>query len=307
MHDDCTSKRPCQEAVSWRAASSVTDQMFAATRHTQPEPGEIWTVRETRAAGGEQALLAVVIAADAANAAIVPLSDEPRHATEWDLRIPRGILGYPVIAQVKLAGKITASQLDQRLSSLPAGTLDQLRQLNSAAQDRHSLPPEHLPVGPWVLSEADKRLRIRRDQAQRLSAYLTPCSPDPTEEWHSFGAILARGALASGRALHTLLDDNSAAEKLQHNQMDLFSELPARRLAVLLSKLGVTWTEAVRDALYQLVFDRYHPVEPMQGATLARRRGRRSKGTRASGASDSERKDAAEKYVHEVEQRLRQP
>jgi hypothetical protein len=311
MHDDCMSKRPRAErsrraVVSWRAASNVSHELFSGTSQTKPAAGEIWTIQEKGGRPGEKALLAVIIAAGGNDAAIVPLSNEPRHATEWDLTLPREVLGYPAIAQVKLAGKVAASQLEQRLSSLPPWSLDQLRQLSSAAEHGQSLPPEHLPVGPWVLSEADKRLGVRRDQAQRLIAYLTPSYPDPTAEWQSFGSILARGARASGIELKTLLDEPAAAQKLQRDEMDLFSELPARRLAALLAKLSVKWTEPVRGALYQLVLQRYHPVDVLHGVALARRRGRRAKGTRRSRGSEKERRDAAESYVREVERGLQE-
>jgi len=309
MHDDCASKRPCAEgscetAVSRRAASAICDELFAGTNERKPAPGEIWTVREKGSVPGEEALLAVIIATSGNDTTIVPLSTEPLHATEWDLTIPREVLGYPAIVQVRLAGNVAASQLEQRLSSLPPASLDHLQQLSSAAEHGQSLPPDDVPVGPWVLSEADKRLGVRRDEAQRLSGYLTPTYPDPTAEWYSFGSILARGARANGTSLDTLFDEPGAAQKLERDEMDLFSELPARRLAALLAKMQIKWAEPVRDALYQLVFDRYHPVEVLHGVALARRRVRRAKGRRESRGSEDQRKDAAESYVREVEQLL---
>jgi hypothetical protein len=308
MDDYRTSGRLCsaharEATTSWRTSTRIVGELFHGTGEAKPARGEIWTVQQKNV-GGEQALLAVVLAASGDDVAVIPLSEEVHNATEWDLLVPPDIMGYAVIAQIKLAGTITAGQLEQRLSSLPAASLNQLEQMSDAAEHSRSVPPEELPVGPWVLSEADKRLEVRRQHAQRLVDYLTPSYPDPTAEWHSFGSILTRSALATGIAVETMVDKPADGRRLQHDEMDLLSELPARRLAALLVKLQVRWTERLRDALYQLAFDRYHPSVVVHGVVLGRRRGRRSRHAQRPSGSDAKRKTAVDRYIREVEREL---
>jgi hypothetical protein len=295
--------RSRERPADWRAASNAHYALFAETRGTLAVPGEIWTVTAQHAGADDQLLLAVTTATrNDDTVAIVPLASEPLYATEWDLTIPSAVLGYEAIAQVKLAGTVATAQLDQRLSSLPPHLLGELEELAHAAEQGASIPPAHLPVGPWVLSEADQRLQIRAATAHTLQRYLKPAYQDPNSEWLSFGSILLRHSRAIGVELSSLIEPDWA--RISHDELDLFERVPARKLAALLQRLQINWSERVRDGLYKLVLDRYNPTEVLQGSALARRHGKRTPRTKPTKASLERREHAAAEYVAAVEQAL---
>jgi hypothetical protein len=291
-------------SADWRAASSAHYALFGEARDELALPGEVWTITAANANAEDQLLLAVITASlEGDRAAIIPLASETLHATESDLTIPAAVLGYDAIAQVKLAGTVFAAQLDQRVSSLPAPLMGELMQLAHAAEEGASIPPADLPVGPWVLAEADPRLRTREVTAQSLLHYLKPAHQDPNSEWLSFGSILLRHSHAIGVHLDSLIEPDWA-KKLARDELDLFERVPARKLAALLGKLQVKWNERIRDGLYRLVLERCNPTEVLQGTALGRRQGKRKRRAKRINAPLERRERAAEQYVAEVEKAM---
>ena len=288
--------------TSWRTASSVHYALFASGESRGPVPGEIWTLAATNPKPDQPLVIAIVTRIDGEAVTVVPLSAQTIKATEWDLEIPGAVLGYPTIAQVKLAGTTTKAQLRERLSSLPPAVLGQLRELWDCAEQGVSIPPEHLSVGPWVLDEADERLRARSQDARSLVCYLQPSFEDPSSQWETFGSILLRHSRAIGIDLDRLIDP-AWASKLATDQLDLFSNVPARRLAALLTDLHISWSERVKDALYRVILERYAGSEVLRSAALGRRKGKRRPGARAK-PSGEQREKAAGEYVNAVEKAL---
>jgi hypothetical protein len=296
---------PGKERAGWRAAENLHHALFAGEEVQAASPGEVWSVRATSATGQEQLLLAVIAAPVLGEEiTVIPLSEDARLATEWDLMIPRKVLGYPVVAQAKLAGTVAIGQLAQRLSSLPELVLGELRELSTAAWQGESIPPAHLPVGPWVLDEADERLQVRAHNAQALAAYLRPVYEDPLSEWGSFSAIVMRQSSALGVALEDLLEPAWAC-KLATGEIDLLGQIPARRMATLLAELHIRWSERIRDSLYRLALDRYSPPQLIQGTAFARRQGKRpARAKPARIAPDEQGERAACEYVADIEKAL---
>ena len=290
----------------WRAASNAHHALFADSRDEAAVSGEIWSIGDRAATPDQAFLLAVITAVSDEAATVVPLSTELNHATEWDLVIPAQTLGYQTIAQVKLAGTVALGQLDQRLSSLAPGSKQQLQELLAAAATGTPIPPQHLPLGPWVLTESDQRLRARALIGEQLRSYLVPEHANPLSEWHSLGSILTRSSRATGIDLATLVDA-SVVEKLRSDQLDLFSTLPARKMAQLLSTLRIPWTERVRDALYRVVSARYNPTDFAHGSALGRRRPRRTQRSQRAHVSQQQREQAAGEYIKAVERELGEP
>lgn len=288
--------------TSWRTASSAHYALFAGSEPQGPVPGEIWTVAATTSKPDQPLVIAIVTRADGETVTVVPLGAQTLKATEWDLDIPGAVLGYAAVAQVKLAGTTTKAQLRERLSSLPPTVLGQLRELWDCAEQGASIPPEHLPVGPWVLDDADERLRARAQDAQSLARYLQPIFESPFSQWETFGSILRRHARAIGVDLELLID-SAWASKLAADELDLFSNVPARRLAVLLADLHVSWSERIKDALYRVTLERYTGSEVLRSAALGRRQGKRRPGARAK-PSGEQREKAAGEYIDAVEKAL---
>jgi hypothetical protein len=296
---------PGKERASWRAAENLHHALFASEHDQLASPGEIWSVRATSPAGQEQLLLVVIAApATQSTVAVIPLNDDPRLATEWDLIIPREVLGYPVLAQAKLAGTIAPEQLAQRLSSVPERSQVELAELSHAAEQGTSIPPAHLPVGPWVLDEADERLKVRAHNANALVAYLHPAYEDPLSEWGTFSSIVLRQSSALGVRLEEILEPGWA-RKLATGEIDLLGQIPPRRIAALLAELHIRWSERIRDSLYRLALDRYSPPQLIQGAAFARRQSKRparAKPARTAPGEQGER--AACEYVQKVREEL---
>ncbi len=288
--------------TSWRTASSAHRALFAGSEPQGPVPGEIWTLAATTPKPDQPLVIAIVTRADGEAVTIVPLSTQTLKATEWDLEIPCAVLGYATVAQVKLAGTATEAQLRERLSSLPPAVLGQLRELWDCAEQGASIPPEHLSVGPWVLDEADERLRARAQDARSLAGYLQPSFESPFSQWETFGSILLRHSRAIGVDLERLIDP-AWAPKLAADRLDLFSNVPARRLAALLADLRIGWSERVKDALYRVILERYTGSEVLRSAALGRRQGKRRAGARVKPSGEQREKVAGE-YVDAVEKAL---
>lgn len=305
MNSDLTPDRPgsacpCSRPPSlpdWRAATAAHHALFGDPQ--QPAAtGEIWSVRDRADEPDDELLLVVVMSVAEDTVDVVPLSTEVRSATEWDLFLPAATLGYRAIAQPKLAGTIAPNQLDQRLSSLMPESAGGLIELLTAAGTGVSIPPAHLPLGPWVLSERDERLQARARAAERLQSYLTLTLPDPGAEWQSLGAILARGSHASGVDLAVAVGDTDQAEQLRSDQLNLFEALPPRKMAQLLATLRIGWTERVRGAIYQIA-SQLTPTGVAYTPVLGRRQGRRGRSARGR-RSQRSREQAASDYVDAI-------
>jgi hypothetical protein len=290
----------------WRAANSAYFALLADGGEQTAARGDIWTIRNRAPSCDEELLLAVVTAVDTDTATVVPLSTEVSRATEWDLDLPIQTLGYPAVAQAKLAGTITLDQLDQRLSALMPESRRDLKDLLDAAQAGQAIPPQQLPVGPWVLSEADHRLLERMRCAEALRSYLTPLDEDPVSEWYSLGTILARGSRATGIELAAIVEDPRWAEKLEVDELDPFAALPPRKMAQLLKTLRICWTERVRDAVYRLAV-KYAPSDIPHEAVFGRRQGKRASRRRAARSSQQAGEQAASDYVNAVQRELDEP
>jgi len=291
--------------ASWREAENLHHALFAGDEDRTASPGEVWSVRATSAHGHGQLLLAVIAAPASEDAvAVIPLSEDSRVATEWDLVIPAEVLGYTVLAQAKLTGTVAPDQLAQRLSSLPDRVLIELEELSTAAEQGASIPPAHLPVGPWVLDETDERLRVRAHNAHALAAYLHASYEDPLSEWGTFSSIVLRQSTALGVALEEILDAPWAS-KLASGEIDLLGQVPARRIATLLAELHIRWGERVRDGLYRMVLEHYSPPEVIHGAAFGRRQTTRRPRVKPAHVTPGEQGErAACEYVAKVAKAL---
>lgn len=298
---------PAQPGVRphWRAAANLHADLFADATEPAPVRGEIWTIRHADAPD-QELLLAVITMISAHAATVVPLSTDIDHATEWDLLLPTETLGYQVIAQPKLAGTAPRDRLDRRLSAVMPESRRDLDQLLEAANAGQAIPPEELPVGPWVLSDRDPRLTARTRAAEHLRAYVTLLHEDPIAEWQSLGSILTRGSRATGIDLATVVDEPRWTSRLQTDQLNLLALLPPRKMAAMLRTLRIGWTERVRDAVYR-VASLYASSDVPKGTVFGRRQGKRGRQHRPPSSSRHASADPAGDYVKAVERELGEP
>jgi hypothetical protein len=285
----------------WRVATNLHASLFADGPEPTPSDGEIWSIRHPLGADADL-VLAAITAVDDDTVAVVPLSTTVDDATEWDLVLPLATLGYPAIVQPKLAGIVASDRLEQRLSALMPESRRDLAQLLAISAAGKAIPPENLPVGPWVLSENDPRLTARVSTADRLAGYFTLVHDDPISEWRSLGSIIMRGSRATGIDLATVLDQPRWASRLQADQLNPFAMLPARKMAELLKTLRIGWTERVRDAMYGLA-SQYTPSDIPTGTVFGRRQGTRARRA-AERSPPKSGTDAAIEYVNDVKREL---
>jgi hypothetical protein len=286
----------------WRAAANLHAALFAGDVEPAPAPGEIWTIRHPTDPDAELVLV-VIAALSGATATIVPLSATTDYATEWDLVLPIATLGYPAMAQPKLVGALAAARLEGRLSELMPESHRDLERILAAAEAGQTIPPERVPVGPWVLSERDPRLAARIQAAEHLAAYVTVLGDDPVSEWRSLGSILMRGSRATGVDLAAVLDEPRWVGRLEADQLNPFAMLPARKMALLLKTLRIGWTDRVRDAIYQLA-SKFAASDVPHGTVFGRRQGTRARRVAAS-SSPAGATDKAGEYVDDVEREFK--
>ena len=117
-------------------------------------------------------LVVFVAAVRSGEAVVVPISDETRFATEWDLLIDENVLGYPAMAEAWNHGVVFVEQLSEALLSAPPGVGEQIRALVEATKSDHV--PSELPVGARVLSEDDPRLLFEEEEAENARRYWYP-------------------------------------------------------------------------------------------------------------------------------------
>lgn len=105
-------------------------------------------------------------------AVVVPISDETRFATEWDLLLDENLLGYPAMAEAWNHGVVFVEQLSEALLSAPPDVGEQIRALVEATKSDQV--PRELPVGAPVRSEDDPRLLFEEEEAENARRYWYP-------------------------------------------------------------------------------------------------------------------------------------
>jgi hypothetical protein len=189
---------------------------------------------------GDELLPAIVRRVAEEVLTIVPISDDPHLATEWDLLLPRELLGYPAIAQVWNFGTVLPEQVVEVVTSLAATESDQLDRLATAVRTGGQ-PPADLPVGVPVLDDADPRLLDQEQAAELVRPFWGP-------------ALALAGAETLGQLVHhrreelgvttdeleSVADTRNWLEAFEGDHLDVRRTLGSSTLAALLRRLGVT-------------------------------------------------------------------
>ena len=142
-----------------------------------------WSVDKAEPAAGEVVLIAapasdeylpaVVAKVGDEAVTVVPLSGEVEAASEWDMLLDRGVLGYRAMAEAWNFGTVLPEQLGERLAKLANDTFEQLRQLLRAAASSGSVPAE-IPVGVPIVGDDDPRLLFHDEEVERVHVFWEP-------------------------------------------------------------------------------------------------------------------------------------
>ena len=255
-----TTCRRCSALVSGRAGmtdSAVHEaQMREATSQSTGEPSEPdqqrtftsdWS-REELPAGTvvlldtpeSEFLLSAVVVRDADDGLnVIPLSDEVSLASEWDVRLPSDILGYPVIAEVWNHGRVLPEQVDDVLVQLPADTWSGVHQLLRAVAIGQERPPG-LDVGPPIVGSNDPRLRFQDEETERVHSYWSPSLA--LAGVATLGELVAhrrREFGLSAEALEAVSLQRGWLDDLEHDRLDIQGTLTTTALASLMQRLQV--------------------------------------------------------------------
>jgi hypothetical protein len=122
---------------------------------------------------GEQLLPMIVIGESEDGLAVVPVSPDVGHATEWDLYLPDVLLGYQAVAQVWNQGVVLPEQTSEHVTDVTPATLDALTTLVRAANASIEVPAG-LTVGPPVLADLDPRLLHQDTESRRALSFWEP-------------------------------------------------------------------------------------------------------------------------------------
>jgi hypothetical protein len=247
----------------------------------------------------DEYMVAVVVDADAQDLVVVPISDDVRHATEWDLILDSASLGYEAVAEVWNHGPVLHEQVHEILAQLSEEELRQLDALYDAALNSQEVPAD-LATGVPVLGDQDPRLLGQDEQRERWQVYFEPAQE--LEQIETFGQLLAEHADEQAldlAELEDLLDEPHWFERLRNDDLDLNANLPVAALMKLLQRLSIALHEGTARLVYEAVAKTCEPPASQELQLARRRTGSRAQGRRAQ-ASEDERRAVATRYVQSL-------
>ena len=282
-----------------RGSDLEVSPQLAGTLIDQLEPGQILAFSFGQL---EQLLVAAVLDADAEEAVVAPLSDQPELAAEWDLLLPPEVLGYPVMAEVWNHGHVLVEQAYELLAALAAEQLGALDQLYEAAL-AGTEPPADAATGPVAAGPEDPRVLYQDQERERTGPFW-----QPAEFLHQAGTL---GALVySAREAHAVEPDEVEdlvarpgwLDELEHDRLDLERELPVPALRRLMERLAIPLHEGT-GALVRQAFERTCVDDTAAGLVLARQRTGSRSGPRRPSREDARRRSKRylDKLITEME------
>lgn len=298
--------RTCRRCQALRAAlpthegessASVTP---ASTRELRrrPSTGDFGLLTTFDA---QDNLVVFVAAVRNGEAIVVPISDETRFATEWDLLIDEDVLGYPAMAEAWNHGVVLVEQLSEALLSAPPQFRSDIPALVEATKSNQL--PSGLRVGAPVLSQEDPRLAFEEEEAEVARCYWYPRM--------LLAGVSTVGELVSRRQAELGLPDDDL-EPLSDRSSWLNDVRHSRRLredehalVLLLRALQIRGSERLRTLLINTVEQQHRLSHVQAGVAFSRRRA----GTSGAGALDREklRRAEIEAFASRVVSQLDEP
>lgn len=243
----------------------------------------------------DEYLLGALVDWDDEEAVVVPLSDDVRYATNWDLLLEQKLLGYPAMAEVWNHGTVLIEQLNEKIAELGEAA-SAVEALYTKALEGGELPTA-LPVGPRVLSEIDPRNAFQDQEGERVAGYWQPATLLASVE-SVFELVRAqRDELdIAPEAIDTL--DPSALDQLEAGKLDVGNQLPTAVFAELLNRLQVSASQRLERLIAAAVMATYQEPLETRTALARKRRGMR----KPAQAVDRERfaADYARKVIEEM-------
>lgn len=236
---------------------------------TEPRSGSVYVIHGPLS---DEYVLGALVDWDDEEAVVVPLSDEVRFATNWDLLLEQKLLGYPAMAEVWNHGTVLVEQLREKIAELGAAVAA-LEALYAAALDGTELTTA-LPVGPPVLSEIDPRNAFQDQEGERTTVYWQPARVLAGVE-SAFDLVRAqREDLGVAPAALGAVEPR-ALEQLEAGNLDLVNEIPVTALAELLHRLQVAASRRLQRLIEAAGSAAYREPLETRPAIARKRRGMR--------------------------------
>ena len=241
---------------------------------------------------------------DDREALVVPVSDQPELAGDWDLLLGDAVLPYPAMLEVWNHLRVLREQLMEQVARLDDGWLAGLRQACISFMHGDSWPDGYRQ-GPALLGEKDPRFRFRDVEAGRVREF--------TEPWRILFSADTLGGVLAARRHESELDvaqlseevdlDPVALQRLEADQEDIHQRVPKANLIRLIKRLELPASVRVVDLVEAAVAATVTEPPAAQAPARARRR----KGVRSGRPtlSDEERRAIAQRYVSGLLENLR--
>ena len=272
-------------------AAALEKEPLAGDRVAEPALGSVYAIDGPLA---DEYLVGALVEWADDEAVVVPISDEVRYATNWDLLLEQHLLGYRAIAQVWNHGPVLVEQLNEKLGEL--GERGTALQVLYAAVRESVAPATALPVGPPVLSELDPRRVFQDAESERASLFWQPAQLLGGAA--SIFEVVRRRREELALAPEALELDAGTLAALEHGRLDFGSELPAELFATLLRRLKLSASRRLERLVVAAVLATH--VDPIETrAAMARKR--RGMQKRTAGAS---RERFAAEYARKVMEEL---
>jgi hypothetical protein len=252
--------------------------------------GGVWSFW---APGSEEYLVAAVLDADEVELLIVPLLADTRWASENDIDVPIGTLGYPALAPVWAGDHVLAEQAVEPLSVLSELELEQLSDGYDAIYAGAAIAE---PAGPAVIGPEDPRIAAHAAIADQLRAYFAP--------WSALQGAEELGPVLKARREDAELPLEAWAERIdvepevwqrfESAQLDPYTVIPVGAIAAATRELGLLASQRIISLAHASV--KAHHSGQATHAAPARARRRRGVAPRARRDPDVAR-EAADRYA----------
>ncbi len=252
-----------------------------------------------------QLLVAAVVEINDREALVVPVSDRPELAGDWDLLLEGDeATPYPAMLEVWNHIRVLREQLMEQVALLDENRRESLRPAFVSFMTGEDLPAG-LRQGPPMLSELDPRFRFRDSESARVRLF--------TEPWRvlfagdTFGGVVRNRREERELGLADLGEEldipPASLDRLEHDGEDLDAQLPRNRLIRLIKRLGLPTAARLTDLVHQAAMDNAREPPPQNAMALARRKG---VGTRRPELPEDTRREIADRYVSGLLEALRE-
>jgi hypothetical protein len=253
-------------------------------------PGGVWSFW---APGSEEYLVAAVLDVDEVELLIVPLLTDTYWASESDIKLPIGTLGYPALAPVWASDHVLVEQAVEPLSVLSE---QELGALSDGYDAIYAGAPLAEPAGPAVIGPEDPRIAAHAAIADQLRAYFAP--------WSALQGAEELGPVLKARREDAELPLEAWAERIdvepgvwqrfESAQLDPYTAIPVGAIAAATRELGLLASQRIISLAHASV--KAHHAGQATHAAPARARRRRGVAPRARQDPDVAR-EAADRYA----------